>query len=102
MREFLQGSQHVGSSVYDSNETLLGTVGRIYVDDSAGEPIFVVIDCGLLGIRQVAAPLAGASAGPGRVTLAFTAQQVRSAPHIEESRIMSEPDERDLRKHFGL
>jgi hypothetical protein len=72
-----------GHTAVDANGAKLGKIGRVYVDDTSGQPLWVTISTGMFGMKESFAPLYGSRAEGGTLRLAVTKDMVKGAPGVE-------------------
>jgi uncharacterized protein (TIGR02271 family) len=80
----------------------LGTVEDIYLDQETGEPEWVALKTGMFGSKLSFAPLAQARLDGGTVVLPYEKDQIKSAPRGEADGALSEEEEAELYRHYGL
>lgn len=92
----------VGTTAYDESENKLGKVEQVYFDDSTSEPSRIAVRTGLFGLKQTFIPLAGATVGTERVTVAYTKGKVDDAPKVDADEHLSIEEENHLYRFYGL
>jgi uncharacterized protein (TIGR02271 family) len=80
----------------------IGTINAIYLDDRTGEPEWALVNTGLFGTRASFVPLAQAAEADGDVRVPYDKQLVKDAPRIDSDGHLSEAEERQLWRHYGL
>jgi uncharacterized protein (TIGR02271 family) len=97
-----------GSSVYTSDGEKLGDFEEIYHDEATGEPEWIRVKSstlgGILGTKHFMVPLAGAEFQDGEdpaIRVPYSKDRIQYAPDVEGEWI-SEEDERQLYRHYGL
>jgi sporulation protein YlmC with PRC-barrel domain len=91
-----------GQDVVDPEGEKIGTLEDVYFDIDSTEPQFARVKTGMLGKRLTFVPLADAVAGRDRLQVAFDKDRVKDAPSIEPDGELSEQDEADLYRFYGL
>ena len=91
-----------GSSAVDSDGVKIGAIEEIYMDSETGKPEWLAVKTGLLGMRLSFVPVAEASASGGEVRVPYDKAQVKDAPAVEPDGELSEEEEADLYRHYGL
>jgi uncharacterized protein (TIGR02271 family) len=91
-----------GSSAVDNDGQKIGTVEEIYMDAETGKPEWLAVKTGLLGMKLSFIPIAEASAAAGEVRLPYDKQQVKDAPNVEPDGELSQDEEANLYRHYGL
>ena len=84
----------------DSNK--IGEVVDIYLDHETGRPEWAVVRTGLFGMRSSFVPLAEARAVGDELQVPHQRLQVKEAPNIEPDGQLSEVEEAELYRHYGL
>jgi uncharacterized protein (TIGR02271 family) len=91
-----------GATMVDRDGDRIGTIDAIYVDDQTGEPEWALVNTGLFGTRSTFVPIAQASAHNGQVQVSYQKQLVKDAPNMEADGHLSEQEEQELWRHYGL
>jgi uncharacterized protein (TIGR02271 family) len=91
-----------GSTMVDRDGDKVGTIESIYVDDQTGQPEWALVNTGLFGTRSTFVPIAQASASGDQVQVPFEKQRVKDAPNIDPDGHLSEQEEQELWRHYGL
>lgn len=90
-------------NVIGSDESKIGKVGQIFLDDTTGEPAWVTVKTGIFGIAESFVPLDQATSRGEDVVVPYTKDKVKDAPRVEDSEGHLEPDEeRELYAYYGL
>jgi uncharacterized protein (TIGR02271 family) len=91
-----------GATMVDADGDQIGTVESIYVDDQTGEPEWALVNTGLFGTKSSFVPLAQASAHGDQVQVPYEKQLVKDAPRVDTDQHLSEAEEQELWRHYGL
>jgi uncharacterized protein (TIGR02271 family) len=91
-----------GSTMVDREGDRIGNIDAIYVDDQTGEPEWALVDTGFFGTRSTFVPIAQASAHGDQVQVPYEKQLVKDAPNMDPDGHLSEPEEQELWRHYGL
>jgi uncharacterized protein (TIGR02271 family) len=86
----------------DGDGDRIGTIESIYVDDQTGEPEWALVNTGLFGTKSSFVPLAQATASGDQVQVPYEKQLVKDAPRIDTDQHLSEAEEQELWRHYGL
>jgi uncharacterized protein (TIGR02271 family) len=89
-------------TMVDRNGDRAGRIDAIYLDDRTGEPEWAVVNTGLFGTKSSFVPLAQATEADGDVRVPYDKQLVKDAPRIDPDGHLSEAEERQLWRHYGL
>jgi uncharacterized protein (TIGR02271 family) len=91
-----------GATVVDASGGKIGKVGQVYVDDRTGQPDWVTVKTGLFGTKESFVPLAAARLERDRLVVGLTKDQVSGAPQADEDGHISERDEVEIYRYYGL
>jgi uncharacterized protein (TIGR02271 family) len=91
-----------GRTMVDRDGDRIGTIEDIYADDQTGQPEWALVNTGLFGTRSTFVPLAQASERDGDVQVPYQKQLVKDAPGVEADQHLSEAEEQQLWRHYGL
>ena len=91
-----------GRTMVDRDGDRIGTIEDIYADDRTGEPEWALVNTGLFGTRSTFVPLAQASQRDAEVQVPYEKQLVKDAPGVEADQHLSEAEEQQLWRHYGL
>jgi uncharacterized protein (TIGR02271 family) len=80
----------------------LGTIDAIYLDDETGQPEWATVTSGLFTAKTAFVPLAQAQDMGDSVQVPYDKQQVTDAPSMEAGGQLSQDDEAELYRHYGL
>jgi uncharacterized protein (TIGR02271 family) len=91
-----------GATMVDPDGDKIGTIDAIYVDDQTGEPEWALVNTGLFGTKSSFVPLAQASSSGDQVQVPYQKQLVKDAPRVDTDQHLSEAEEQQLWRHYGL
>ena len=91
-----------GRTLLDRDGGRIGIIDAIYLDDRTGEPEWALVNTGLFGTRSNFVPLAQAFQSDNDVVVLYDKQLVRDAPQVDPEQHLSEAEERQLWRHYGL
>ena len=91
-----------GSTMVDRDGDRIGDIESIYVDDQTGEPEWALVNTGLFGSRSSFVPIAQASGYGDQVQVPIEKQRVKDAPNMDPDGHLSEQEEQELWRHYGL
>jgi uncharacterized protein (TIGR02271 family) len=89
-------------TMVDRDGGRIGPIDAIYLDDRTGEPEWALVNTGLFGTKASFVPLAQATEDGGDVRVPYDKQLVKDAPRIDPDGHLSEAEERQLWRHYGL
>src|SRR5215216_5335742 len=91
-----------GRTMVDPAGDKLGTIDGIYLDDETGQPEWATVTRGLFSAKAAFVPLAQAQDMGDSVQVPYDKQQVTDAPSPQADGSLSEDDEAELYRHYGL
>ena len=80
----------------------LGTIDAIYLDDETGQPEWATVTRGLFSAKAAFVPLAQAQDMGDSVQVPYDKQQVTDAPSPQADGSLSQDEEAELYRHYGL
>ena len=92
----------LGRVMFDRDSNRIGEVVDIYLDNETGRPEWAVVRTGLFGLRSTFAPLAEATEVGDQVQIRQERALIKDAPNIEPDGQLSEAEEAELYRHYGL
>jgi uncharacterized protein (TIGR02271 family) len=91
-----------GRTLLDRDGSRIGTIEAIYLDDQTRQPEWALVNTGLFGTKSSFVPLAQATQTDDDVRVPYDKQLVKDAPRIDPDQHLSEAEERQLWRHYGL
>jgi uncharacterized protein (TIGR02271 family) len=91
-----------GRTMVDGDGDRIGSIEDIYADDQSGAPEWALVKTGLFGTKSSFVPIAQASQRNDDVQVPYDKQLVKDAPRIEADQHLSEAEEQQLWRHYGL
>jgi uncharacterized protein (TIGR02271 family) len=91
-----------GRTVQDRNGDKIGTIDALYLDQQTDQPEWALVNTGLFGTKSTFVPLAGATPRGEDVVVGVAAQQVKDAPRMAPDEELSEQQEAELFRHYGI
>jgi hypothetical protein len=79
-----------------------GHVVGLFVDDASNTPTWVAVRSGLFGHRHSLVPLAQSRWADGRLLVAYTRDDLASAPHGDPDVALDAIQERELFEHYNV
>src|SRR3712207_5980662 len=80
----------------------VGTVDAVYYDNVTDRPAWVAVRTGFFGTHVSLVPLAGAQLVGDALHVPFGADRLKRAPHHDPGRELTQQDEIDLYRHYGV
>jgi uncharacterized protein (TIGR02271 family) len=91
-----------GQALTDADGSKIGTIEEIYLDADTGQPEWALVHTGLFGTKRNFVPLREATESDQGVTAPYTKDQVKDAPSIDPDGQLSQSEEAELYRHYGL
>ena len=91
-----------GRTMVDPAGDKLGTIDAIYLDDETGQPEWATVTSGLFTAKTAFVPLAQAQATGDSVQVPYDKAQVKDAPTLAADGNLSQDEEVELYRHYGL
>jgi len=91
-----------GRTMVDPAGDKLGTIDGIYLDDETGQPEWATVTRGLFSAKAAFVPLVQAQDMGDSVQVPYDKQQVTDAPSPEADGQLSQDEEAELYRHYGL
>jgi uncharacterized protein (TIGR02271 family) len=91
-----------GRTMVDPAGDKLGTIDAIYLDDETGQPEWATVASGLFSAKVAFVPLAQAQDIGDSVRVPYDKEQVKNAPVMQADGSLSQDDEAQLYRHYGL
>jgi uncharacterized protein (TIGR02271 family) len=91
-----------GRTMVDLAGDKLGTIDAIYLDDETGQPEWATVTRGLFSAKAAFVPLVQAQDIGDSVQVPYDKQQVIDAPSMEADGSLSQDEEAELYRHYGL
>jgi len=91
-----------GRTMVDPAGDKLGTIDAIYLDDETGQPEWATVTSGLFTAKAAFVPLAQAQDMGDSVQVPYDKQQVIDAPSPQADGQLSQDEEAELYRHYGL
>jgi len=88
--------------VVDADGDKVGKLEEIYMDQETGKPEWGLVNTGLFGSKSSFVPIEGASASGDDVQIRHSKDQVKGAPGVEADGELSQEEEAQLYRHYGL
>ena len=101
MTDFSQ-DQLEGSTVEGSDGAKLGKVSGVFLDTETDKPEWIVVKTGMFGSKEALLPLAAASVAGDTITVPYTKDQVKDAPHHDPDAELSQQDEAELFTYYKV
>jgi uncharacterized protein (TIGR02271 family) len=94
--------QQRGQDLYDTDGEKIGKLEEIYLDAQSGEPEWALVNTGMFGTKSSFVPLQGASQDGDTLRVPYDKAQVKDAPKVDPDGELSQEQEAELYRHYGL
>jgi uncharacterized protein (TIGR02271 family) len=91
-----------GATVVDETGSKIGTVKDIYLDQQTNEPEWALVSTGLVGGKGNFVPLAQATMEGNDIRVPYSKDTVSGAPSIDPDGQLSQQEEAELYRYYGL
>jgi uncharacterized protein (TIGR02271 family) len=91
-----------GRTMVDPAGDKLGTIDAIYLDSDTGQPEWATVTTGLFATKTTFVPLAQAQDMGDSVQVPYDKAQVTDAPNMDADEQLSQDEEAELYRHYGL
>jgi uncharacterized protein (TIGR02271 family) len=91
-----------GQTLTDRDGAKIGTIEEIYLDADTQQPEWALVHTGLFGTKRSFVPLREASASGDGVTVPHGKDEVKDAPSIDPDGQLSQREEAELYRHYGM
>jgi uncharacterized protein (TIGR02271 family) len=91
-----------GATVRTEGGGKIGKVAQVYLDDESGQPEWITVRTGLFGTKESFVPLAAARLERGELVVNATKDKVNGAPRIDEDGYLSERQEAEIYRYYGI
>jgi uncharacterized protein (TIGR02271 family) len=94
--------QKRGQDIYDRSGDKLGSLDEIYLDAETGAPEWALVNTGMFGTKSTFVPLRDATDDGGSLRVPYEKAQVKDAPKVDSDGELSQQQEAELYRHYGL
>jgi uncharacterized protein (TIGR02271 family) len=91
-----------GSTLIGEDGHKIGTIQDIYLDEQTGAPEWALINTGLLGSKSNFVPLAQATKEGNDIHVPYSKDMVKGAPSMDPDGHLSQSEEAELYRYYGL
>jgi uncharacterized protein (TIGR02271 family) len=102
MIENLDVSEWYDRNLVGPDNSKIGKITDIYLDNDTDQPEWAAVQTGLFGNRVSFVPLAGASRAGDDLMVPYDKAMVKDAPNVEADGALSPEEEAQLYQHYGL
>jgi uncharacterized protein (TIGR02271 family) len=94
--------QQRGQNLHDADGEKIGSIEEIYLDSQTGEPEWALVNTGMFGTKSSFVPLRDASDDGDSLRVPYDKAQVKDAPQMDPDGQLSQREEAELYRHYGL
>jgi uncharacterized protein (TIGR02271 family) len=91
-----------GRPVIGADGQKIGTVADVYFDKDTRQPEWALVTTGMFGTKHSFVPITTASTTSEGLSVPFTKDQVKDAPRLDDDGELSQDEELQLSRHYGL
>ena len=97
-----QAQEAIGQTVFGADRAKIGTISQIYVDDDTRLPEWVTVQTGLFATQETFVPIEQARFDGEGLHVPYDEAVVKDAPRFEAEGHLSEEQEAELCRHYGM
>jgi len=94
--------QYRGQDLSDTNGEKIGSIEEIYLDAETGAPEWALAKTGMFGSKSTFVPLRDAREQDGALRVPFDKATVKDAPKIDPDGQLSQREEGELYRYYGM
>ena len=91
-----------GLQLIDRDGDKVGKIDEIYLDEQTGQPEWLAVNTGLFGSNVSFVPLAQATNEGDSVRVPYEKSQIKDAPNASADGQLSQEEEANLYRHYGM
>ena len=91
-----------GQDLVDNEGSKIGAIEEIYLDTDTNQPEWALVNTGLFGSKSTFVPLQQAAREGDAVRVPYDKATIKDAPKIDPDGELSQQDEAELYRHYGL
>jgi hypothetical protein len=91
-----------GHDLVDRDGDKIGKIEEIYLDTDTDAPEWALVNTGLFGTKRTFVPITDATERDGDLAVPFEKSAVKDAPGIEANGQLSQREEAELFRHYGM
>ena len=91
-----------GQELADRDGDRIGNIEEIYLDTQTDQPEWALVNTGLFGTKSTFVPLKDATREGEALRVPFEKSQVKDAPRVDPDGKLSQREEAELYRHYGL
>ncbi len=91
-----------GQDLYDNDGGKVGKIEEIYLDADTDQPEWALVHTGMFGTKQTFIPIREAHEGSSGPQVPYDKALIKDAPKMDADGRLSQQEESDLYRHYGL
>jgi len=91
-----------GQTLFGEDGEKIGSIEEIYLDAETNQPEWALVNTGLFGTKHSFVPLQQAAPGDQGVRVPYDKSVVKDAPKMDPDGRLSQEEESELYRHYGL
>jgi uncharacterized protein (TIGR02271 family) len=91
-----------GEDLVDRDGEKIGRIEEIYLDTQTNEPEWALVNTGLFGTKSTFVPIREASDEGAGLRVPYEKSQVKDAPKVDPDGELSQREEAELYRHYGM
>jgi uncharacterized protein (TIGR02271 family) len=91
-----------GQELRGTDGDKIGKIEEIYLDTESNAPEWALVNTGLFGTKSSFVPIRDATPGDDGLTVPFDKSTVKDAPSVDPDGQLSQREEAELYRHYGL
>jgi uncharacterized protein (TIGR02271 family) len=95
-------TRYRGATLVDRDGDKIGSIDEIYLDQDTGRPEWLAVKTGMFGTRLSFVPIAEANESGDAIRVPYEKGQVKDAPNVDADGELSQREEAELYRHYGL
>jgi hypothetical protein len=95
-------AQWTGHDLFDLDGDKIGKVEGVRYGDVKGNLTWLVVETGILGTKKILVPAGEVRRAGDRLSVGYTKDRVKDAPKVENESALTEADQGELCRYYGL
>jgi len=92
----------IDENLVSSDGDKIGKIVDVYLDEQTGRPEWFAVKTGFFGSKVGFVPITGANWMDDDITVPYTKDQVKEAPHVDPNGQLTQEEEASLYSYYGL
>lgn len=100
MTNAASAQRYIGLRAVDQQGNKIGSVGRVFMDETTGQPSWVKVNSGLPGSRDDVVPLHGSRIDGNDLVIPFDKDVLKESPKITDASHLDRDEEQSLYDYY--